>query len=78
MVGYYKRAEMSYDSMTIVLDTEDAIELGEALLDAGYETNSTGLRHSVEFVRSKAVALPDPSIPKIEVSRNEINFQVMP
>jgi len=69
---------MSHDTMTIVLDTEDAVELGEALLDAGYDTQATGLKHAVEFVRSKAVSLPDPSSPKIEVSRNEINFQVLP
>ena len=69
---------MVQDTITIVLDGSEAVELGEALIDAGWYAQSTGDRHSVEFVRSKAVALPFPEAPKIEIERSEINFQVRP
>lgn len=64
--------------ITIMLDGTDAVELGEALIDAGVDAQSTGDSYSVEFIRSMAVALPITSTDRVEISREQISFEVLP
>lgn len=36
----------------------EAIELGEALIDAGFMTYDSGMKHEIEFVGDTVVAVP--------------------
>ena len=49
---------MDRRKITVVVDTADATELGEALLDAVHGTAVSGLSHSIGWVRGRAVAIP--------------------
>ena len=69
---------MSHSKVTVMLDGADAIELGEALIDAGIDTQSTGDVYAVEFIQSKAVALPYTDRGRIEIERSEVTFEVKP
>lgn len=49
---------MSHIRVALVMGHVEAVELGEALIDAGYMTNDSQDRHEIEFIEDRAVAVP--------------------
>lgn len=64
--------------ITIVLDCADAMELGEALIDAGMDAHTSGDTYAVEFVRSMAVSMPTTGEYEVELTREHIDFEIRP
>lgn len=69
---------MEAERITVVLTSDNATEMAEALLDAANISRETNEQQRVGFVRDKAVSLPIDYIPDDEEGIVEVEFDVKP
>jgi hypothetical protein len=69
---------MDAERITVVLTSDNAAEMAEALLDAANISKETNEQQRVGFVRDRAVAVPIDEITDDDDGVVEVEFDVKP
>lgn len=68
---------MSHIRVALVMGHNEAVELGEALIDAGHMTSKEDIRHEIEFIQDKAVAVPSTMVAARPPDDQQVDIIVM-